>query len=109
MKFDITKAHCFYFKEISKIPHGSGNEQALSDWICQLAEQRGLRVRQDELGNVIVYVPATAGYENHRGVILQAHMDMVCEKESGSTHDFTIEPLDFYMWMVRFCGHGALP
>lgn len=97
MKFDITKAHCFYFKEISKIPHGSGNEQALSDWICQLAEQRGLRVRQDELGNVIVYVPATAGYENHRGVILQAHMDMVCEKESGSTHDFTIEPLDLYV------------
>ena len=46
---------------------------------------------------MIVYVPATAGYENHRGVILQAHMDMVCEKESGSTHDFTIEPLDLYV------------
>ena len=97
MKFDTQKPHCYYFQEIAKIPHGSGNEKALSDWICGLAAQRGLRFLQDEIWNVVVYVPASPGYEDHPGVIVQAHMDMVCEKTPESAHDFTRDPLQLYV------------
>ena len=80
MEFDITKPHCYYFNEICKIPHGSENEKQLSDWIVQFAVKHKLSFVQDEMGNVVVYKAATAGYEDHPGVIIQAHIDMVCEK-----------------------------
>lgn len=97
MLFDMKKTHCFYFNEISKIPHGSGNEKALSDWICALARRQGLRYLQDDIWNVVVYVPASPGYEEHPGVIIQAHMDMVCEKTPESTHDFASDPLELFV------------
>lgn len=107
MLFDTRKAHCFYFSEISKIPHGSGNEKALSDWICALAKQHGLRYLQDDIWNVVVYVPASPGYEEHPGVIIQAHMDMVCEKTPESTHDFTRDPLELYVDNTRLRAKGT--
>lgn len=97
MKFDLSKPHCYYFSEIAKIPHGSGNEKALSDWICSLAAQKGLAYIQDALWNVVVYLPATPGYESHPGVIVQAHIDMVCEKTADSAHDFEKDPLKLYV------------
>lgn len=97
MKFDLGKPYCYYFNEISKIPHGSTNEKQLSDWIVSFAKKRGLSYIQDDLFNVIVYKPATAGYETHQGVIIQAHMDMVCEKEAWSDHDFLTDPLQLYI------------
>lgn len=72
--------HQKYFEEISKIPHGSYNEKSLSDYIVNIAKELGYRYLQDEMGNVVIYKPATSGYENHDTVILQAHIDMVCEK-----------------------------
>ena len=97
MEFDLKKPHCYFFNEICKIPHGSGNEKALSDWIVSFAKERGLAFLQDEMWNVVICKEASSGYETHPGVILQAHMDMVCEKTPESAHDFETDPLDLYV------------
>ena len=78
-----------YFSEISKIPRCSGNEKEISDYLVSEAKRLGLEVIQDETLNVIIKKPATSGYENSPGVILQGHMDMVCEKNKDTVHDFT--------------------
>lgn len=82
-----------FFEEITKIPHGSGNEKAISDYLQQFARERGCETSQDSLYNLLIRVPATAGYEDHEPLILQAHMDMVCEKNQDVVHDFLKDPL----------------
>lgn len=82
-----------YFEEITKIPHGSYNEKEISDYLVDFAKKRNLEVIQDEALNVIIRKPATKGYENAAPVIIQGHMDMVCEKTSESNHDFKKDPL----------------
>ena len=83
----------YYFEEICKIPHGSRNTKQISDYLAGFAAARGLRYVQDELNNVVIYKPGTAGYEDHPTVILQGHMDMVAEKTKDSPIDFTKDPL----------------
>ena len=83
-----------YFKEICKIPHGSGNTKQISDYLVQFAKDHGLKYVQDEMNNVIIYKPATPGYENAPTVILQGHMDMVCEKRPDVQHDFEKDGLN---------------
>ncbi|MGN8630573.1 aminoacyl-histidine dipeptidase [Blautia sp. HCP3S3_G3] len=83
----------YYFEEICKIPHGSGNTKELSDYLVNFARERGLEYVQDEMNNVVIYKPATPGYENAPTVILQGHMDMVCEKRPDVEHDFTKDGL----------------
>ncbi|MCL2578028.1 MAG: aminoacyl-histidine dipeptidase [Defluviitaleaceae bacterium] len=85
------------FCEISKIPRGSGNEKAVSDYIAEFARKNGTEVTQDNWNNLIITKQAAAGYENRPPVILQAHLDMVCEKNTGTEHDFTRDPLDLYV------------
>lgn len=97
MNFDLKKRYCYYFNEISKIPHGSRNEKALSNYICQFAKDHHLSYKQDHVYNVLIDKPASAGYENSEPVILQAHIDMVCEKNDDSDHDFEKDPLDLYV------------
>ncbi len=82
-----------YFYEISQIPRGSGNEKEISDYLVGFAHKRGLEVIQDEALNVIIKKPATKGYEQATAVIIQGHMDMVCEKNDGTIHDFKKDPL----------------
>ncbi|RDW20272.1 aminoacyl-histidine dipeptidase [Oceanobacillus arenosus] len=82
-----------FFSEISQIPRGSGNEKEISDYLVRFAYERGLEVIQDEALNVIIKKPATEGYENGPTVIIQGHMDMVCEKNEGTIHDFSKDPL----------------
>lgn len=82
-----------YFGELSKIPRGSGNEKEVSDYLVGFARERGLEVMQDEAYNVVIKKPGTRGYEDSPTVILQGHMDMVCEKAPDSDHDFTKDPL----------------
>ena len=82
-----------YFEEISKIPHGSYNTKQISDYLAGFAKDKGLKYIQDELGNVIIYVPASAGYEKSAPVILQGHMDMVCTVVPGKDIDMTKEAL----------------
>ena len=82
-----------YFEEISQIPRGSGNEKAISDYLVNFAKELNLEVIQDEALNVIIKKPGTKGYENSKTVIIQGHMDMVCEKNKGTNHDFEKDPL----------------
>ncbi len=86
-----------YFEEISKIPRGSGDEKRISDYMVEFAKSLGLEVKQDEVYNIYIKKPATSGYENIPGVILQGHLDMVCEKNNSTNHDFTKEGLDLYI------------
>lgn len=77
------------FKEINTIPRKSKNEGQVSNWFVEWAKSHNFKVRQDKALNVIIYVPATTGRENDPIVILQGHMDMVCEKTPESPHDFS--------------------
>ena len=97
MEFDLNKKYNYYFKQISDIPRGSRNEKAVSDYIADFAKKHGYDYIQDEVYNVIVNKPASAGYENAEPIILQAHMDMVCEKNKDVDHDFEKDPLDLYV------------
>lgn len=83
-----------YFEEICKIPHGSGNTRQISDYLVQFAKDHDLKYIQDEMNNVVIYKPGTAGYENAPTVIVQGHMDMVCEKRPDVDHDFTKDGLN---------------
>lgn len=82
-----------YFREISAIPRESGHEQAISDYLAGFGRSRGLEVIQDDALNVILKKTASVGYEQSPTVILQGHMDMVCEKNKGTQHDFQKDPL----------------
>lgn len=82
-----------YFEEISNIPRGSKNEKEISDFLADFGRKLKLEVIQDEALNIIIKKPATKGYENAPTVILQGHMDMVCEKNKGTEHDFTKDPI----------------
>jgi dipeptidase D len=84
----------YFFEEISNIPRCSGNEQRISDYLKDFAKKRDLEVIQDEYLNIIIKKPGSKGYENSETVIIQGHMDMVCEKNQGITHDFSCEPLE---------------
>lgn len=77
-----------YFSEISKIPRGSGNEKGISDYLVSFAKAHQFQYTQDEANNVIMIKEASSGYENEPAIILQGHMDMVCEKLKENTHDF---------------------
>ena len=83
-----------FFEELCAIPHGSGNTAAASDWTVDFAKTRGLRYRQDEAGNVVIWKDASPGYEDHPAVMLQGHLDMVCVAEAGVDHDFTKDGLE---------------
>ena len=77
-----------YFEEIAAIPHGSTDTKKISNHIAAFAKELGLKYHQDEYNNLIIEKPASKGYEDHETVILQGHMDMVCEKEDGCDIDF---------------------
>lgn len=83
-----------YFEKLCSIPHGSGNTKMISDYLVSFAEEHGLRYIQDELNNVVIFQDGTAGYEDHESVILQGHMDMVCEKDADCSIDFAVDGLD---------------
>ena len=84
-----------WFYEISQVPRGSGNERAISDFLVKFAKDRNLEVHQDKAMNVIIKKPGTTGYEKSPTVIIQGHMDMVCEKDASSNHDFLKDPIKF--------------
>lgn len=83
-----------YFQELSKIPRPSKKEERVSNWLKEVATGLGLEVDQDEENNILIRKPASPGYEDHEGVILQGHMDMVCEKTPDSDHDFDKDPIE---------------
>lgn len=83
-----------YFEKLCAYPHGSGNTKAISDYLVSFAKEQELRYIQDELNNVIIFCPGTCGYEDHPTVVLQGHMDMVCEKDESCPIDMETQGLD---------------
>lgn len=83
-----------YFEDICNIPHGSGNMEKISTFCVDFAKEHGLRYIQDEMKNVIIIKEATPGYENVEALIIQGHLDMVCEKHPKKEKDFLTEGLD---------------
>ena len=86
-----------FFEELCKIPHATFDTKRISDYCVAFAKERGLEVSQDEVNNVIIKKPGTPGYEDSEPVILQGHLDMICEKTPDSDHDFTKDGLDLYV------------
>jgi len=86
-----------YFEKICKIPHGSGNTKRISDFCVEFAISKGLKYKQDKWNNVIIEKPATCGYEQHQSVIIQGHLDMVCEKQADYEFDFENDELSIYV------------
>lgn len=82
-----------HFKAISDIPRCSGNEDAVGEYIISVAQQNNLDYKKDDLGNIIVSKPATTGKESRTGVVIQGHIDMVCEKNNDTEHDFSKDPI----------------
>lgn len=90
------------FEEINKVPRQSKNEEKISKWLVAWGKDNGFNVKTDEAMNVLIEVPATPGYEDKPVLVLQGHMDMVCEKTPDSDHDFSRDPIKHIMdgeWM----------
>ncbi len=83
-----------YFEKICSIPHGSGNTKAISDYLVSFAREHSIRYIQDELNNVLFFQEGTCGMEDHPPVILQGHMDMVCEQDADCPIDMAAQGLD---------------
>ena len=77
-----------HFDALRQIPRCSKNEKAAGEYIKEFAKNRGYHCRQDDAGNIVVQVPATQGHDNKPGIVLQGHLDMVCEKNSDKSFDF---------------------
>lgn len=97
------KAVFEYFEKLCAVPHGSGNTKIISDLCVSFAKELGLKWRQDELNNVVIWKDGTPGYEDADPVILQGHMDMVCAKTEDCPKDMAREGLDLatdgeYVW-----------
>ena len=84
-----------YFEDLTRIPRESGNEAAVCAYLVEFAKAHNLEYQTDEVHNIIMRKPAGKGFENHPGIVLQAHMDMVCEKNAGCEHDFETDPIQF--------------
>jgi dipeptidase D len=82
-----------HFADIARIPRPSGHEERAASYVRSVASEHGLTVRDDAIGNLVVQVPASAGRERAPAVILQGHLDMVCEKNKGVEHDFMKDPI----------------
>lgn len=83
-----------YFAALSRIPRCSKHEQNAAKFVLDTAKKLGLQARQDRAGNVVVRKPASAGRERVKSVCLQGHLDMVCEKNAGTVHDFSKDPIE---------------
>jgi len=103
---DITPQIWQYFEEICRIPRPSKKEEKICAYIRQFADTHQLSYQQDEAGNIVIRKHATPGMERKPAVILQSHVDMVCEKDSNVCHDFDSDPIDHYIdgeWMKARC------
>lgn len=85
------------FDAITKVPRPSKKEGKIREWLVNWAKENNVECHVDKTGNVLFRVPATPGYENHPTVVMQGHMDMVCEKNSDVKHDFENDPIDTYI------------
>src|SRR4030042_2465923 len=94
---DKTKQILEAFKKISEIPRESKKEQKIAQFLLDWAAQHNFSAKKDQAGNVLINVPASPGFEQSPVVVLQGHMDMVCEKTPDSTHDFNKDPIELVL------------
>ena len=97
----------YYFQAISDIPRESGNMKEIADYCEKFAEDRKLEHYRDGMHNIIIVKEATSGYENSPAIILQGHLDMVCEKVSGCNHDFTKDKLKLVLEGDKLSAEGT--
>lgn len=101
MNEDLTKLEparvWHFFREILSIPRPSKKEEKIINYLLAFARERNLAAIKDEIGNVLIRKPATSGMECKKSVVLQSHLDMVCEKNSDKVHDFENDPIDAYV------------
>lgn len=95
IKHQKTRQVLDLFERISAIPRCSKHEEKIGAFLLDWAGKNGLKARKDKVGNVLIKVPATPGYEKSGSVVIQGHMDMVCEKTADSPHDFDKDPIRF--------------
>ena len=86
-----------FFAEICNVPRPSKKEEKIIKLLFAFAEAHDLDIKQDNAGNVLISKPASPGMENHKTVVLQSHLDMVCEKNEGTVHDFEKDPIKAYV------------
>jgi len=91
---DYTRRILETFEQISQVPRASKKERKIAEWLLQWAADHGLDARSDAALNIVIEVPASKGYEDAETLVLQGHMDMVCEKTRESTHDFDNDPIE---------------
>jgi dipeptidase D len=96
-----------YFSELSKIPRGSKNEAAAAEWVAEQGRRLGCQVERDTVGNVLIRKQATSGREKQPVTCLQAHVDMVCEKNESTTHDFNVDPIQLVRDGDLLRAHGT--
>ena len=84
-----------YFEDVSRIPRESGNEAEICNFVVNFANERGLEVYRDEIGNVLIKKPGSKGCEDLPPLLIQGHLDMVCKKTKDSNHDFLKDPIGF--------------
>lgn len=90
---EVTEKILSLFREVSSVPRQSGQEDKIATWLKEWALSKGFSVKFDSVNNVIIGVPASKGYDNLPAIVIQGHMDMVCEKACGCNHDFTKDPI----------------
>jgi dipeptidase D len=95
------------FRQVSAIPRCSKNEQQIIEWLKDFAKNHNLVCRSDAVGNTVIELPPTKGYENAPAVILQSHVDMVCEKTPESKHDFSKDPIELIERDGWVCANGT--
>ncbi len=96
------KAIFDFFSQINKVPRPSKNEGKMREYLKNVAEKYNLGFLTDQVGNVLISAPASPGFENSDGIVIQGHMDMVCEEIKGLNFDFENQPIDAYVdgeWM----------
>ena len=86
-----------YFHEILQIPRPSKKEEKIIQYLMEFGQRHKLETIRDEIGNILIRKPATKGMENLQSVVLQCHVDMVCEKNSDVNHDFNVDPINAYV------------
>ena len=94
IEHEYTKKILSAFEQISQVPRPSKKEEKIVAWLLNWAAVNELEARTDEALNVLIKVPASAGFENSQTLVLQGHMDMVCEKAKGFSHDFDNDPIE---------------
>ncbi len=95
MKFEHEKTNEIlkWFEEIASIPRCSKHEEKICKWLLDWAEEHNFEIKKDKVNNILIKIPGSEGYENSKTVVIQGHMDIVCEKEPDSDHDFTKDPI----------------